>query len=394
MKYFTTLSLIGGIVFLNGFPDTYPVLAQVTTAKKDATVTKDQKPTQLTTASPKVDLRPEFEKLKLDMRQQGKRGACQVFAMVGVIEYQLARRGTQVDVSEQFIMWAANEANHLNRTGGFNPDLLIAGLKQYGICEESLMPYIPREETIEKPSAEAIKDAKTRTSCEILSIKHWPSDIGFGDKEIKEIFRKLETGTPVTATFCWPAGLSDEQIVDGQHFIIDKSIDGKSKDGHGVILVGYGLDDKIAGGGYFIFRNSWGPKFADKGYARITFEYARKYGIDAYIVTVQTPSDPLDGYRPEGVAVAVKLRDSLAGTVWVYSYRENDFEFSFGKSGELQLLKSWEGARWHVISPNEVIFDHGTGHMLLRFDDALQQFTTKDWDGEPAKGRRKDTKPR
>ena len=245
-----------------------------------------EKTTRPTTASPKVDLRPEFEKLKLDVRQQGKRGACQVFAMVGVIEYHLARRGKQVDLSEQFIMWAANEANRLNRTEGFNPDLLIAGLKQYGICQESLMPYIPRNESIEKPSAEALKDAKTRTSCKIISIKHWTSDIGFGDKEIKEIIRKLETGTPVTATLCWPFGVYDEQIVDAQHFIIDKSIDGKSKDGHGVILVGYGLDDKIAGGGYFILRNSWGPKFADKGYAKITFEYARKYGTDAYIVSV------------------------------------------------------------------------------------------------------------
>ena len=53
------------------------------------------------------------------------------------------------------------------------------------------------------------------------------------------------------------------------------------------LATGYGLDDKIAGGGYFILPNSWGPKFADKGYARITFDYARKYGIDAYIVSVR-----------------------------------------------------------------------------------------------------------
>jgi C1A family cysteine protease len=247
----------------------------------------DENTAQPTTAPPKVDLRPEFDKLKLDVRQQGKRGACQVLAMVGVIEYHLARRGKLVDLSEQFIMWAANEANGLNRTDGFNPDLLIAGLKQYGICEESLMPYIPRNETIGKPSAEALKDAKTRSSCKIISIKHWSSDIGFGDKEIKEITRRLEKGAPVTATLCWPFGLYDEQIVDAQHFIIDKSIDGKSKSGHGVILVGYGLNDKIAGGGYFILRNTWGPKFADKGCARITFEYAKKYGIDAYAVSVR-----------------------------------------------------------------------------------------------------------
>jgi len=252
-----------------------------------ATALAGEKTAQPTTTTPKVDLRPEFDKLKLKVRQQGKRGACQVFAMVGVIEYQLARRGQQVDLSEQFIMWAANQANGLNRTEGFNPDLLIAGLKHYGICEESYMPYVPRNQAIRKPSAEAIQNARIRTSCKIISIKHWSSDIGFVDKDIKEITRRLEKGTPVTATLCWPLGLYDEQIVDAQHFIIDKSIDGKSKDGHGVILVGYGLDDKIAGGGYFILRNSWGPKFADKGYARITFEYARRYGIDAYIVSVR-----------------------------------------------------------------------------------------------------------
>ncbi len=76
--------------------------------------------------------------------------------------------------------------------------------------------------------------------------------------------------------------------MDKQHFIIDKSIDGKSKDSHGVILVGYGIDEKVAGGGYLILRNSWGPKFADRGYARISFAYARKYGIDAYVVTVSS----------------------------------------------------------------------------------------------------------
>ncbi len=236
---------------------------------------------------PLVDLRPEFEKFNLAVRQQGKRGACQVFAMVGVIEFQLARRGERVDLSEQFIMWAANQATGRNRIEGFNPDLLIAGLKQYGICDDSLMPYVPRTEAIAKPSANAIENAKSRNPCKVTSIKHWIANIGFVDKDIKEITGWLENGTPVTSTLCWPSGLNDEQIVDARHFIVDKNVDGKSKNGHGVILVGYGLDDKMAGGGYFILRNSWGPEFADQGYAKITFEYAKKYGTDAYIVSVR-----------------------------------------------------------------------------------------------------------
>ncbi|MGI9455024.1 MAG: C1 family peptidase [Aeoliella sp.] len=237
-------------------------------------------------AAPNVDLRSEFEKLKLDVRQQGDRGACQVMAMVGVIEFHLARRGKPVDLSEQFIMWAANNATGRRRTHGFNPDLLIAGLKHYGICEESLMPYVSRNEPIEKPSAEAITDAKARSSCKVVSIKHWSSDIGFVNKDLTRIAKRLEKGNPVTVTLCWPSELDMQHIVDDQQFIVDQNIDGKSKNGHGVILVGYGLDDKCAGGGYFIFRNSWGPEFADNGYAKISFEFARKYGTDAYIVKV------------------------------------------------------------------------------------------------------------
>jgi len=238
-------------------------------------------------APPKVDLRRDFEKHGIPVREQGKRGACQVFAMVGVMEYQLARRGKRVDLSEQFIMWAANEANNLNRTDGFNPDWLIPGLKKYGICRESLMPYVPRNEPIKKPSDKALKDATTRTSCEVTSIKHWSSPRGFSDEEIKKITDSLDKKVPVTATFCWAQGLYDEQIIDAQYFIIDNSIDAKTKSGHGVIVVGYGLDKKMPGGGYFIIRNSWGTKFADRGYAGITFEYAKKYGIDAYIVTIK-----------------------------------------------------------------------------------------------------------
>jgi hypothetical protein len=236
---------------------------------------------------PLVDLRPKFEKYGLDVRQQGKRGACQVLAMVGVIEFQLAVRGQRVDLSEQFIMWAANQATGRKRVDGFNPDLLIAGLKQYGICDELLMPYVPRNEEIPPPSSDAIENAKARSSCKVIWIKHWTSNIGFVDKDIKEITSRLEEGTPVTSTLCWPSGLNDEQIVDVRHFVIDKNIDGQSKNGHGVILVGYALHNNIAGGGYFILRNSWGTGFADKGYAKITFEFAKKYGTDAYIVSVR-----------------------------------------------------------------------------------------------------------
>ncbi len=87
---------------------------------------------------------------------------------------------------------------------------------------------------------------------------------------------------------------------------------------------------------------------------------------------------PLQNYTPEAIAGAVKVRDTLAGTIWSYHIRDGEHEFGFGRAGELQLLESWKGVRWRVVSPREVILE-GTGgdHMLLRFDSSLQLFWTR-----------------
>jgi C1A family cysteine protease len=248
--------------------------------------TEAQNPKPLATKS-RVDLRSDFEKRKLEVRHQGKRGACQVFAFVSVLEFQLSKPGRPVDLSEQFLMWAANDAKDMTRTDGFNGDWLVAGIKKNGICLEGDMPYVPRNEPIDKPSDKALQDALRRIDCELTTVKHWSSDVGFTEEHFKQITAHLQKKQPVTATFCWPFGLYDEQTVDARYFLIDRSVDGTNKSGHGVVLVGYVLDKKVDGGGYFIARNSWGQKFADKGYVGITFDYAKKYGVDAYFVTVR-----------------------------------------------------------------------------------------------------------
>jgi len=91
----------------------------------------------------------------------------------------------------------------------------------------------------------------------------------------------------------------------------------------------------------------------------------------------------------EAEARSRHLRDSLAGTIWVYRWRDRDFEFGFGKSGELQILQSWKGVLWRTVGPTTVIFDAPNGtHMLLQLDETLCTFTTHDWDGQVAIGRR------
>jgi hypothetical protein len=229
-----------------------------------------------------VDLRRQFAEANIAPRQQGQRGSCQVCAFTAVLEFDLARSGQNVDLSEQYLMWAANEACGLTLQEGFNPDRLIRGLQKHGICPEVAYPYVPRKEPIAEASPEARRLAIHGWSR--TDVKHWSEDIGFSDSQLSQIEELLELGQPVVATFCWPFGVPDPQITDPDGFLVDAGIDGTSKNGHGVVLVGYQHDATRPGGGYFHFRNSWGSAFADGGYAKIDYTLARKYGTDAYFV--------------------------------------------------------------------------------------------------------------
>ncbi|MBY0513854.1 MAG: hypothetical protein K2P78_08070 [Gemmataceae bacterium] len=111
---------------------------------------------------PTVDLRTEFAVRGLAPRQQGQRGACQVFAFVGVLEYELSAPGRPADLSEQFLMWAANDACGLARMDGFNPDLLARGIRSHGIADETDAPYTPRRAKIATPSPAARASGRRR----------------------------------------------------------------------------------------------------------------------------------------------------------------------------------------------------------------------------------------
>ena len=57
--------------------------------------------------------------------------------------------------------------------------------------------------------------------------------------------------------------------------------------GHAVCVVGYELRSRVPGGGVFVFRNSWGTKWARRmgrfgeGYGTLFFDYVRLYGVEA-----------------------------------------------------------------------------------------------------------------
>ena len=225
-------------------------------------------------------LRPEYERLGLDIRDQGHRGSCTIFATLGVIEFHYARRGTKVELSEQYAAWAAGKVNGSSKKDGYSDRELIAGIKKYGICREDLMPY--NEHSVGTPTKEAKADADTRRSISVTWFQSYGESVkkpGFTEQTIKAICGAIAEGDPVTVALKWPSAVKlDNGATMGTR---NNPPSGK---GHMVVLVGYDIDAAQPGGGRCQIRNSWGEKWGENGYAWVTFEYLKKNGDEAYAV--------------------------------------------------------------------------------------------------------------
>lgn len=225
-------------------------------------------------------LRPEYDKLGLDIRNQGHRGSCTIFATLGVIEFHYARRGAPVELSEQYAAWAAGKVLGRSKKDGYSDRELPAGIKKYGICREDLMPYNDR--MVGNPSKEAKADADTRRSISVTWFQSYGESVknkGFTDQTIKAICGAIAEGDPVTVALKWPSVVKlDSSATMGARN------NPSAGEGHMVVLVGYDIDAAQPGGGRCQIRNSWGEKWGENSYAWVTFEYLKKNGDEAYAV--------------------------------------------------------------------------------------------------------------
>ena len=225
-------------------------------------------------------LRPEYEKLDLDVRDQGRRGSCTIFATLGVIEFHYARRDQKIKLSEQYAAWAAAKVSNTSKKDGYSDRELIAGIKKFGICREDLMPY--NEHSLGTPSKEAKADADNRRSISVTRFQDNGESAkkkGFTEETFKAICGALADGDPVTAALKWPAIVK----LDSNATLGTKKNSSPSKL-HMVVLVGYEIDASQPGGGRCQIRNSWGENWGENGYAWVTFDYLKQNGQEAYAV--------------------------------------------------------------------------------------------------------------
>jgi hypothetical protein len=170
-----------------------------------------------------------------------------------------------------------------------NQDLLIAGWERHGICAENLQSYIPRNDPISAPSAKAKKEAVALAPIDVLLVKHWTSGVGARDDHLQRVLETLQEQEPLTVTLAWPKGIPTHQNLDKDFMLIEHDESIWDRSGHGTIFVGYEINKRYDGGAVFLFRNTWGPEWGDRGYGKISLALARKLMISAYAVQPRKP---------------------------------------------------------------------------------------------------------
>ncbi len=215
---------------------------------------------------------------KMDLRKQcpavydqGQIGSCTANAIAAAIEFDLLKQKAADFVPSRLFIYF-NERNMENTVATDSGAQIRDGVKsvnKLGVCPEPEWPYIatpadpntnvwpPAAVPAQKPSPACYKDALNhqvvsyqRVNTDLAQMKGclaagYPFVFGFTVYDAFESAAVAQTGV-----LNMPA--STEQVVGG----------------HAVLAVGY---DDVAQ--RFIVRNSWGPKWGQKGYFTIPYAY-------------------------------------------------------------------------------------------------------------------------
>ncbi len=218
-----------------------------------------------------VDLRHQFAPIK----DQGRMGACTVFAVASIFEYILKKSTQRVPaLSESFVYYNVRRAKGEERTDtGSSFQDVIKSIGTEGICTEELHPY--SKPLGEAPSDEAVRDGKTRRIVKALGV-------AVSERDIKSA---IQEGYPVAVSLKVYNSFSP-QVRGGSRGVLQNARRGgvgasgfvphpteaelaSGEYGyHAMVVVGYSDEAK-----HFVVRNSWGRQFGDEGYCYIPYSY-------------------------------------------------------------------------------------------------------------------------
>ena len=257
-------------------------------SKLDSLLQKFGQPAEVQT---EIDLRPKFFQLELNVKNQGYRPSCAVFAIVSALEFQNAELTGKVEkFSEEYLIWAVRKsvqrmpssvaagesAGDEYRDEGFSLSEVVSALRAYGIPLQSTMPntFGRGIAAIEEPPPEIVREARDHQ-------RVFAHQLPGRDRVtlLNNVVQTLNSGVPVAVGLGWPMTRVFNGYLNTQTAAPNR--------GHAVTLVGYKSATGRIEDAYFIFKNSWGPKWGQGGYGTVTYHYLQNYLFDAVLLEVQ-----------------------------------------------------------------------------------------------------------
>ena len=176
------------------------------------------------------------------VRNQGNRAWCTSFAALACVENLALQKNRTLDLSE---------IQHWSHYQTYDMYASVAAATRYSVAPETAWPYYGNPQ----------RDVESKGVARVGTYQALTTQ--------DQVFAALNKKHPVVM------GLVTNPSWQPNTTGVLRTGNYYSNGGHAVALVGYQMDTRIAGGGYFIIKNSWGPTWGDRGYGYLPFAYCK-----------------------------------------------------------------------------------------------------------------------
>ena len=247
-----------------------------------------------------VDLRAEARARAGAPRDQGNRPTGSVHAMTFLAEFVASKKMgiNNLNLSEEYMNRVANQISGNIQDGDHLTNCFRAYMMA-GVCRENLAPY----RNVYSPAypvltAALIANGQLHRRGIPVILKHWgmgtipPQNLpgqptwpslpghGFAEGQLAQMRSLLAQRFPVAVALRWPNDFTSVTMY-GVDLMKMQSI-AQTQYSKAVALVGFRIDARFPGGGFFAFRNSDGPTWGDQGIGYVSFNYVRNLGLAGY----------------------------------------------------------------------------------------------------------------
>lgn len=206
-----------------------------------------------------------------DVKDQGFCGACWAFSTTGALEgAKFIKTGELVALSEQNLL----DCDHtdLGCNGGLMDNAFKFDEKTGGLCSEADYPYMAKQGKTCLTNCTDVPGTIVKTFVDVppgkpnallAAITLQPISVAIQANQF--VFQFYKSGV-ITDDNCGSRGDID----------------------HGVLAVGHGIDQETQEP-YFLVKNSWGAKWGDKGYVRMSRNSKNQFGMCSILKMASFP---------------------------------------------------------------------------------------------------------